>query len=215
MPATTTCRETYAVGLARGTETIEVIWASTREVWNVIEADRIGCHIITAPADILKKLEGLGRAPEDISLDTVKGFVADAKAGRTDAEGVRAGARASNRASVESGVERGGQPALDWRHDHARPHSRATRRFRPLPGCRGFIGLAGPYFWRAMAEGAVEYGFRAEARHGNPNGVLHGGSITTFIDTVLGYEVIRQTRRRCATISLTTEFVAAASRAPG
>ncbi len=71
---------TYAVGLARGTETIEVIWASTREVWNVIEADRIGCHIITAPADILKKLEGLGRAPEDISLDTVKGFVADAKA---------------------------------------------------------------------------------------------------------------------------------------
>ncbi len=63
---------TYAVGL--------VIWASTREVWNVIEADRIGCHIITAPADILKKLEGLGRAPEDISLDTVKGFVADAKA---------------------------------------------------------------------------------------------------------------------------------------
>ncbi|MGQ3355703.1 MAG: transaldolase [Phreatobacter sp.] len=71
---------TYAVGLARGTDTIEVIWASTREVWNVIEADRIGCHIITAPADILKKLEGLGRAPEDISLDTVKGFVADAKA---------------------------------------------------------------------------------------------------------------------------------------
>ena len=49
-------------------------------MWNVIEADRIGCHIITAPADILKKLEGLGRAPEDISLDTVKGFVADAKA---------------------------------------------------------------------------------------------------------------------------------------
>ncbi|MEI8144398.1 MAG: transaldolase [Alphaproteobacteria bacterium] len=70
----------YAVAAARGTPNIEVIWASTREVFNVIEADRIGCHIITAPADILKKLEGLGRAPEDISLDTVKGFVADAKA---------------------------------------------------------------------------------------------------------------------------------------
>ncbi|QCI63134.1 transaldolase [Phreatobacter stygius] len=70
----------YAVGLARGTDTIEVIWASTREVWNVLEADRIGCHIITAPADILKKLEGLGRAPEDISLDTVKGFRTDALA---------------------------------------------------------------------------------------------------------------------------------------
>jgi transaldolase len=71
---------TYSVGLARGTDTIEVIWASTREAWNVFEADRIGCHIITAPADILKKLEGLGKAPEEISLDTVKGFVADAKA---------------------------------------------------------------------------------------------------------------------------------------
>lgn len=70
----------YAVGLARGTDTIEVIWASTREVWNVIEADRIGCHIITAPADILKKLEGLGRDPEAISLDTVKGFRTDALA---------------------------------------------------------------------------------------------------------------------------------------
>ena len=78
-------------------------------------------------------------------------------------------------------------------------------RFRDL---EGFIGLAGPYFWRALADGTVEYGFRAEARHGNPNGVLHGGSLTTFMDTVLGYEVIRQTRRRCATISLTTEFVA-------
>ncbi|MBN8942046.1 MAG: transaldolase [Rhizobiales bacterium] len=70
----------YAVGLARGTDTIEVIWASTREVWNVIEADRIGCHIITAPADILKKLEGLGRPAEAISLDTVKGFRTDALA---------------------------------------------------------------------------------------------------------------------------------------
>lgn len=71
---------TYAVGLARGTPNVEVIWASTREVWNVMEADRIGCHIITAPADILKKLEGLGRSREDLTLDTVKTFVADAKA---------------------------------------------------------------------------------------------------------------------------------------
>ena len=70
----------YAVGLARGTDTVEVIWASTREVWNVIEADCIGCHIITAPDDILKKLEGLGRDPEAISLDTVKGFRTDALA---------------------------------------------------------------------------------------------------------------------------------------
>lgn len=72
----------------------------------------------------------------------------------------------------------------------------------------GFIGLAGPYYWRPTPAGGVEYGFGAELRHGNPNGVLHGGSITTFMDTVLGYEVIRVTGRRCATIALNTQFLA-------
>ncbi len=37
---------------------VEIIWASTREVFNVVEADDMGCHIITAPADVLKKLPG-------------------------------------------------------------------------------------------------------------------------------------------------------------
>jgi transaldolase len=64
-----------AVREARATKQVEVIWASTREVWNVIEADRMGCHIITAPADILKKLPALGtKSAEDLSLDGVKAF---------------------------------------------------------------------------------------------------------------------------------------------
>ena len=64
-----------AVREARATEQVEVIWASTREVWNVIEADCMGCHIITAPADILKKLTALGsKTAEDLSLDGVKAF---------------------------------------------------------------------------------------------------------------------------------------------
>ncbi len=64
-----------AVKEARATKQVEVIWASTREVWNVIEADRMGCHIITAPADILKKLTALGsKIAEDLSLDGVKAF---------------------------------------------------------------------------------------------------------------------------------------------
>ncbi|HVT54651.1 MAG TPA: transaldolase family protein [Xanthobacteraceae bacterium] len=63
---------------ARATKQVEVIWASTREVWNVIEADRMGCHIITAPADILKKLTALGtKTAEDLALDGVKAFRAD------------------------------------------------------------------------------------------------------------------------------------------
>jgi transaldolase len=67
-----------AVKEARATKQVEVIWASTREVWNVIEADRMGCHIITAPADILKKLPALGtKTAEELSLDGVKAFRAD------------------------------------------------------------------------------------------------------------------------------------------
>lgn len=70
-----------AVARARGTTNVEIIWASTREVFNVVEADRMGCHIITAPADVLKKLPALGtRGAADLSLDAVKAFRDDALA---------------------------------------------------------------------------------------------------------------------------------------
>lgn len=70
-----------AVARARAARAIEVIWASTREVFNVLEADEIGCHIITAPADILKKLAAIGtRSGAELSLDAVKAFRADALA---------------------------------------------------------------------------------------------------------------------------------------
>jgi transaldolase len=70
-----------AVAAARSTKQVEVIWASTREVWNVIEADQMGAHIITAPADILKKLAALGtRTAEQLSLDGVKAFYDDTQA---------------------------------------------------------------------------------------------------------------------------------------
>jgi len=70
-----------AVARARGTPNVEIIWASTREVFNVLEADEMGCHIITAPADILKKLPALGtKTGAELSLDAVKAFRADAVA---------------------------------------------------------------------------------------------------------------------------------------
>jgi transaldolase len=70
-----------AVARARRTQNVEVIWASTREVYNVVEADRMGCHIITAPADVLKKLPALGtRTAAELSLDAVKAFREDALA---------------------------------------------------------------------------------------------------------------------------------------
>ena len=68
-----------AVVRARKTANVEIIWASTREVFNVVEADAMGCHIITAPADVLKKLPALGtKNAGELSLDAVKAFREDA-----------------------------------------------------------------------------------------------------------------------------------------
>ena len=58
---------------------IELIWASPRELLNVFQADAIGCHIITATPDILKKLTLVGKNLRDYSLDTVKMFYEDAR----------------------------------------------------------------------------------------------------------------------------------------
>jgi transaldolase len=68
-----------AVALSRKTKNVEIIWASTREVFNVIEADAMGCQIITAPADVLKKLPLLGtKSAEELSLGAVQAFRQDA-----------------------------------------------------------------------------------------------------------------------------------------
>ena len=68
-----------AIARARKTKRVEIIWASTREVFNVIEADAMGCHIITAPADVLKKLPAIGtKTDAELSLGAVKSFREDA-----------------------------------------------------------------------------------------------------------------------------------------
>ena len=56
----------------------KLIWASPRELLNVFQANEIGCHIITATNDILKKLELVGKDLEEYSLETVKMFYDDA-----------------------------------------------------------------------------------------------------------------------------------------
>src|SRR5262249_16089524 len=64
-----------AIARARKTRNIEIIWASMREVFNVVEADAMGCHIITAPGDVLKKLPALATtSADDSSLGAVKSF---------------------------------------------------------------------------------------------------------------------------------------------
>ena len=56
----------------------ELLWASTREFLNIIQADKMGCHIITVPNDIIKKLKLINYNLDDYSLDTVKAFYKDA-----------------------------------------------------------------------------------------------------------------------------------------
>jgi transaldolase len=70
-----------AITGARKTRNVEIIWASTREVFNVVEANAMGCHIITAPADVLKKLPALAtQTAAELSLAAVKSFRNDAVA---------------------------------------------------------------------------------------------------------------------------------------
>ncbi len=57
---------------------IELIWASPRQVFDIVQADRIGCHIITVTYDLLDKVPLLGKDLDAFSLETVKMFHGDA-----------------------------------------------------------------------------------------------------------------------------------------
>lgn len=58
----------------------ELLWASPREVLNVVQADEVGCDIITITPDLLAKLPAIGKDLDVFSLETVKMFHNDAKA---------------------------------------------------------------------------------------------------------------------------------------
>lgn len=68
-----------AVEIAKSKPLVSILWASTRQVYNIFDAESTGCHIITVPHDIIKKFEGLGKNLEQLSLETVKMFYEDAK----------------------------------------------------------------------------------------------------------------------------------------
>ncbi len=68
-----------ALQLMRSEKQLELIWASPREVLNIVQADQIGCHVITVTHDLLKKLPGLGKDLTQFSLETVAMFANDAK----------------------------------------------------------------------------------------------------------------------------------------
>jgi transaldolase len=69
-----------AVKRLRSAPNTELIWASPRELLNIMQADNIGCHVITVTNDILKKLSLVGKDLDGYSLETVKMFYEDGKA---------------------------------------------------------------------------------------------------------------------------------------
>jgi transaldolase len=69
-----------ALELVRPHPNVELIWASPRELLNLVQADAIGCHIITVTHDLLEKLPTLGKDLDEFSLDTVRMFFRDGQA---------------------------------------------------------------------------------------------------------------------------------------
>lgn len=70
----------HAIEAVRAHPAIEVIWASPREVLNIVQADRCGCHVITVTDELLRKLTSLGKDLATFSLETVQMFRRDAEA---------------------------------------------------------------------------------------------------------------------------------------
>lgn len=68
-----------ALSLARKYENVKMLWASPREIYNLIEANNANCHIITMTPELWKKIDNLGKDLETYSLETVQMFFNDAK----------------------------------------------------------------------------------------------------------------------------------------
>jgi len=66
-----------ALECIRVNSNIQLIWASPREVFNIVQANQVGCHIITASPELINKLNLLGKDLDEYSLDTVKMFRTD------------------------------------------------------------------------------------------------------------------------------------------
>ena len=68
-----------SIKLAKRFKNVEILWASVREPYNYLQAKQLGCHIITIPPSIIEKIEKFGKSFEQLTKDTVKGFLKDSK----------------------------------------------------------------------------------------------------------------------------------------
>jgi transaldolase len=68
-----------SIKISKNYKNVEILWASTREPYNYIQAKQLGCHIITVPPSIIEKIEKFGKSFQKLTIDTVKGFLLDTK----------------------------------------------------------------------------------------------------------------------------------------
>ena len=66
-----------SIEISKNFKNVNILWASTREPYNFIQAKQIGCHIITVPPAIIVKIEKFGKKFSELTRDTVKGFLFD------------------------------------------------------------------------------------------------------------------------------------------
>ena len=65
--------------VSKNFKNVQILWASTREPYNYLQAKNIGCQIITVPPKIIQKIEKFGKSFKNLTIDTVKGFLGDTK----------------------------------------------------------------------------------------------------------------------------------------
>ncbi len=68
-----------SINLSKKFKNVQILWASTREAYNYLQAKKMKCHIITAPPVIINKIEKFDKSSEKLTLDTVRGFLDDSK----------------------------------------------------------------------------------------------------------------------------------------
>ena len=68
-----------SIFLAKNYKNVKILWASVREPYNYLQAKNLGCHIITIPPNIIEKIENFGKSFDQLTLETVKGFLIDSK----------------------------------------------------------------------------------------------------------------------------------------
>ena len=68
-----------SIFLTKKYKNIEILWASTREVYNYTQAKKINCNIITMPPKIIEQINSPSKNFKSLTLDTVKGFLKDSK----------------------------------------------------------------------------------------------------------------------------------------